>query len=166
MKNLLLLLLINVSTTTIAQEDWHDAYVEASYDDVLAFVEQLMPNDTNECPVVCMNFVGLFDQKFKVPFTYKAEIIDGDTNRLNYINRWTSTYWPGGQFDDTFMQEVKVSHKGKDMYFFVQEPTRPFYSKELRKNDLLYLYLMFVGTLKIGDNEQYIFVANDFEKIE
>lgn len=164
MKLLPLFLGFMISSTAIAQnEDWHDAYQLGTYDEVLDICKSYIPDDSADCEIACYNYVGRFDLKFKVLFTYEDSVASCSGKTADFIGHWTKTYWPNGEFSETFVHSVKVSYKGKNFWFPVQEPTFPYYQEELAAGDEVYLYLMFAGTLVVADETHYIFVANDFE---
>lgn len=153
-----------ISLGASAQGDWHDLYKKASYSEVIEACDAIIPDDSADCEIGCFNYSGMMDMKFKTLVTYEdsVDVISG--KRAEFLKHWLNAYWPGGEYSETFQHDMFVKYNNHGFWVFVQEPTLPFYSEELEKGDEMYLYLLFAGTLVINNEEQYIFVANDFEK--
>lgn len=149
---------------SFAQEDWTSTYEELIYDEVIERCDSYLPNDSVECLNICVGFVGRFDLKFKVALEYKGKATKIEENRAYFIDKWVRTYWPTGEFNDMFQHEIQFSYDDLPLTIIVQEPTLKYYSKELKKDDSVYLYLMFAGILTVDGVTEYIFVANEFEK--
>ena len=147
------------------QENWQDTYTISTYSKALKRCKSFLPNDSVDCSLPCYNYIGLFDLKFNVVVQYEDSITVPNEKRAKYIDRWTKTYWPNGEFQDLFKHQILVSTANEQLWIMIQEPTHEFYLAELQKGDYIELYIMFVGTIVIGTETQYIFVANDFLKL-
>lgn len=145
------------------EEDWHDNYTQIDFSELLEIAESVMGEEAKECESTCYNFSGLFNMKYKVEFQFMDSVSSSNLIKRKYIDNWVRTYLSGTQ-NEMFFREIQFAHEGKNYWFFVQEPTFPYYQEELAKGDSVYLYLMFAGTLIVNNEIEYIFVANDFEK--
>jgi hypothetical protein len=160
----ILLILIFCPSILLGQEDWHDKYKLSTIDNAISASNSTMPQESNDCIKPCYNYYGLFDLKFKVEMKYLDSIMLTSQTRKTYIDSWIKTYQPNSN-KNMFIHEILFSSGGKKYWIFVQEPTVSFYKEELKKNDGVYLYLMFIGTIVINKETEYIYVANDFQKI-
>lgn len=165
MKYVLVSLMMSWNIAIAQSGDWQDSYPSMDFGDLLSHCQEIMGPDIQTCESTCLSFYGLLDVKYEVAFTYQGDAAELRSTKRRYLDDWIKTYL-GDRYKDMFQHEITFSHDSVNYRIAVQEATLPYYSKELKKGDSVFLYLAFVGTIVEDGSLEYIFVANDFLKAE
>jgi hypothetical protein len=107
-----------------------------------------------------------FDDLFK---KYRIIVKYGDSIRpISDVDKLFIEYLPGldSSFKILFQDEILCFEDGKKYWIYTQKQLIENFKSELKNNDYLFLYVIYLGYIDKDNKRKYIFIANDFRKIE
>jgi len=105
-----------------------------------------------------------YPYRVKVMFMNEYRNISEDKKQL--VDFWGKAVQIDDKFIKAFGHEMLFKHGSTLFWFPVQSPLLPDFKKELKKGDEVNLYTMFVGTVWEGDQMQWVFIVNEFRKVQ
>jgi hypothetical protein len=103
------------------------------------------------------------------PYRVKVSYMDDHRKISDGKKQLISAWGKSTQIEEIFIrmfeQEIIFKYGSKIFWFPIQSALIPDFKMELKKGDEVNLYVMFIGTFWEGNQIQWVFIVNDFEKI-
>lgn len=82
------------------------------------------------------------------------------------LENWKKSFKISEKVAAMFENEFLFREGEKDFWLPVQKQVASYFPKELKKDEIVTLYLFFGGGVKTREKSEYLFLVNDFEKSE
>jgi len=101
-----------------------------------------------------------------IRLTYTGEVRPVGEKRLFLIHVWAGTVEERKQHEKLYTREFLFKDGADEYWTPVQEPVTKYFDKELKKGDVVDLYLVRPGGLKTGDKVDWVFLVEEFQKLK
>ena len=99
---------------------------------------------------------------YRIRMNYEGETREISKKKKDLILYWAKSIGADNKFVKAFNSEVAFQHDNKIYWFPTQSQLLPFLYKEVHSGEEIFLYTMFIGTLKENGQIQWVFIVNEF----
>lgn len=99
-----------------------------------------------------------------IRLTYTGEVRAVGEMRQKLIENWSKLYSQRKDYYKLFEREFLFKEGADEYWLPVQEPVTKYFDKELKKGELVDLYLVRPGGVKSGEKVDWVFLVEEFQK--
>lgn len=99
-----------------------------------------------------------------VRVTFTGEERSMGKTRKKFIELWGTALSHKKEYQDRYQREFLFKEDADEYWLPVQEPVIKYFEKELKTGEFVDLYLVRPGGIKTGDNVDWVFLVEEFQK--
>ena len=99
-----------------------------------------------------------------VRLTYTGELRSLSTERKKFIELWAGSYYRNPGFANLYESEFLFKEGIADYWLPVQKQVAKYFDSELKKGELVDLYLIRPGGLKVKGKTEWVFLVEEFQQ--
>jgi len=95
--------------------------------------------------------------------TYLGKIRNISEQKMVFLDKYLTKTLSKPQWTKLFKREIQV-REGKQVYWLpIQEPVLGFFPKEVKTGDVVNLYVIWAGAVRIDKKMVWVFLVNEFK---
>jgi hypothetical protein len=101
-----------------------------------------------------------------IRLTYTSDVRPVGQARLKFIEMWVAVIAKQKDLHKLYQREFLFKEGADEYWMPVQEPVTKYFDKELKNGDLVDLYVVRPGGVKTGDQVDWVFLVEEFQKLK
>lgn len=120
------------------------------------------PPDVASAKKVAIVSGDWFSSQVRLKYTGTSRAISLEHREI--LSNWQTSFRVPAETAAMFQKEFLFKECDREYWLPVQQQVTAFFPKELKEGDMVTLYLIFAGGLRISGKTDYLFLVNEFEK--
>ncbi len=95
--------------------------------------------------------------------TYLGKIRDIPKEKLDFLHKYLTKTIGHPDWTKLFKREIQVREGDHTYWLPIQESVLGFFPKEVKKGDVVHLYIIWAGAVRINGKMVWVFLVNEFK---